>query len=172
MPRDIREPLQLICDTREQNCWAWEPQDAVVTFAGLSAGDYAMARDVQAVRGRELCAVRFSIERKSVEDFCSSVSTGWDRLQREMDRMAAMPSRVIIVEGDFVSLCFSECDGKIIPPQHSHPMLTPSFMARRIAELTMQSICVLFAGDAGMAAALALHIFRRRAELLNSEQKT
>jgi hypothetical protein len=55
-------------------------------------------------------------------------------------------------------------DGEIIPPPHNHPGLRPSFVARRISELTMQGVSVLFAGDAALASGLAYRVFRRRAE--------
>jgi len=171
MPKDIREPLRLVIDSREQAPWAWEPSDCVCRFAGLSAGDYALESDCQAVRGRETLAVAFSIERKSFDDFLGTISTGWDRFNRELDRMASFPARIVIVEGDFERCCFharampDQFGGMIDPPQHSHPALQPTFVARRIAELAMMGVCVVFAGKPEYAAALAYRIFIRRAEL-------
>ena len=169
MPRDIREPLKIVIDTREQSPWAWPVSDVACRFAGLAAGDYALESDTEAVRGRETLAVRFALERKNFDDFLGTISTGWERFQREIERMAAFPARVVIVEGDFADACFSDRAGEIIPPQHSHPMVLPAFVARRVAELTMMGVGVLFAGDAGMAAGLAYRVFLRRAELENSK---
>lgn len=165
MPRDIRQPLRIIADTREQTPWAWPACDVVVRFAGLSAGDYALESDTETVRGRESLAVRFAIERKSLDDFLGTISTGWDRFLREMDRMSHFPARVVIVEGDFAEVCFSVADGVVVPPQHSHPLLTPQFVSRRVAELSMMGICVLFCGDALLAAGMAYRIFCRRLEV-------
>ena len=171
MPRDLREPLRVVVDSREQTPWSWEPCDVVCTFAGLSAGDYALESDTQRVRGRESLAVRFAIERKGLDDFLGTVSTGWDRFQRELIRMETFPAKVVIVEGNFKQCCFQDREkpdqfGSMIDsPQHSHPALSPAFVARRIAELAMMNTCVIFAGDAQMAAALAYRVFLRRAEL-------
>ena len=169
--RDIRVPLRIVIDTREQCPWGWEPCDVVCTFAGLSAGDYALESDTQKVRGRDSLAVSFAIERKSFNDFLGTISTGWERFQRELDRMASFPARVVIVEGTFEMACFHQCEKPnrfgelVVAPSHSHPSLQPAFVARRVAELSMMGVCVIFAGDAQMAAALAYRIFLRRAEL-------
>jgi hypothetical protein len=171
--RDIREPLRVFVDKREQCPWAWEASDVSLSFHSLVAGDYAMESDCEAVRGRDTLAVRFAIERKEFNDFLGTISTGWDRFQHELDRMAAFPARVVIVEGDFSRCCFVQRDnpdrfGSMIDsPPHNHPMLTPSFVARRTAELSMMGVSVLFAGDAQLAAGLAYRIFLRRAELEN-----
>jgi hypothetical protein len=87
------------------------------------------------------------------------------------------PARVVIVEGNFEECCFKKLnydfedtlpDGTpnpILPPAHNHPNMRPVFVARRISELTMQGVSVLFAGDSQLAAGLAYRIFRRRADL-------
>jgi hypothetical protein len=163
--RDIREPICVVIDTREQSPWAWPLSDVACRFAGLAVGDYALEADTECVRGRDTLAVRFAIERKSFEDFLGTISTGWERFEREIERMAAFPARVVIVEGDYAGACFSERAGEIIAPQHAHPMLLPAFVARRVAELAMMGVSVLFAGDAGLAAGLAYRVFLRRMEL-------
>jgi len=159
------EPLSIIIDSREQTPWAWDPSDAVTRIGGLAAGDYALESDCERVKGRSMLAVRFSLERKSLDDFLGTISTGWERFLRELTRMEAFPARVVIVEGDFDQVCFRDETGELVPPDHSHPRLTPSFISRRIAELTMMQVSVLLAGNAGYAAALALRLFRRRADL-------
>lgn len=158
-------PLRIVIDTREQSPWAWDPSDAVTEVRALSAGDYALESDCELVKGRATLAVRFSIERKSLEDFLGTISTGWERFQRELTRMEAFPARVIIVEGDFADVCFKQNADGIIPPPHNHPSLRPAFVARRISELTMMGVSVLLAGDAQLAAGLAFRVFRRRADL-------
>ncbi len=159
-------PLHIIIDSREQSPWAWEPSDATTEIRGLAAGDYALATDTEAVRGKETLAVRFAIERKTLDDFLGTIAGGWDRFNRELERMIAFRARVVIVEGDFESCCFvNGGSGTIEPPSHSHPMLTPAFVARRVSELTMQGVSVLFAGNAMLAAGLAYRIFKRRIDL-------
>lgn len=158
-------PLRIIIDTREQSPWAWDANDAITEIRTLAAGDYALAEDCEQVKGRATLAVRFAIERKSLDDFLGTISAGWDRFQRELTRMETFPARVVIVEGDFKDVCFSQGADGIIPPPHNHPALRPSFVARRISELTMMGVSVLLAGDAQMAAGLAFRIFRRRQDL-------
>jgi ERCC4-type nuclease len=160
------QPLHIIIDSREQSPWAWEPSDATVEIAGLACGDYSLASDTEVPKRKgQLRPVRFSIERKSLDDFIGTISTGWDRFQRELTRMENFPARVVIVEGDFEDVCFSERGGEIIPPPHNHPNMRPTFVARRIAELTMQGVSVILAGNADMASGMAYRIFRRRLEV-------
>lgn len=170
MPRDIREPLRIVIDTREQSPWSWEPGDAITTVSGLRAGDYALLDDTERVRGSDRLAVRFAIERKSLEDFLGTISSGWDRFLRELDAMEAFPAKVVIVEGDFASCCWSErrapdpFGSMTKPPEHAHVALEPAFVARRVAELTMMGVSVLFCGAADLAAAMAYRVFVRRIE--------
>jgi hypothetical protein len=84
--------------------------------------------------------------------------------------METFPARVVIVEGDFETCCWhwreapdvfgSHC----VAPEHNHPALQPSFVARRVAELAMMGVSVLFAGAPDLAAALAFRVFVRRVE--------
>ena len=124
-----------------------------------------MLEDTEPVKRQKTLAVRFAIERKSLDDFLGTIGAGWERFQRELDRMEAFPARVIIVEGDFEDCCFKESNKGIEPPQHNHPMITPKFVSKRIAELTMQGVGVLLCGNAQYASAMAFRIFRRRQEV-------
>lgn len=160
------EPLHIMIDSREQQPWAWSPEDATTEIVGLAAGDYALASDTEEPKRKgQLRPVRFSLERKNLEDLLGSISTGWDRFQRELTRMESFPARVIIVEGDFRTCCFTQRNGELVPPQHNHPNLGPLFVARRVAELTMMGVSVLFAGDAQLAAGMAFRILKRRTEV-------
>lgn len=141
------------------------PCDATTSIGGLVAGDYALEQDTEEPKRKgALRPVRFSIERKSLEDFLGTISSGWDRFEKELGRMETFPARVVIVEGDFASCCFREDAGRLMAPEHSHHEVRPSFVARQISQLTMMGVSVLFAGDAMMAAGLAYRIFRRRYE--------
>lgn len=153
--------LQVIIDTREQAPWAFDPGRVETTIGTLRTGDYALAGDGG-----------FGIERKSLDDFLGTISTGWPRFCRELNRMdeAGWVAKVIIVEGDYATLTFHEADGELIPPSHRHWMLTPQFVERRIAELTMRRVSVLFAKDASLAAGLAAAIFRIRRDQINEHQ--
>jgi hypothetical protein len=163
----VVEPLHIVIDSREQSPWGWEPCDAVTEIAGLVATDYCLAEDCEIPKRRgALRPVRFGIERKSLEDFMGTISTGWDRFQRELTRMESFPARVVIVEGDFEDCCFKEVSGEVLPPPHNHPQLQPAFVARRIAELTLMGVTVLLAGNAALASGLAYRVFKRRMETI------
>ena len=147
----MNERIDITIDTREQTPWAFDPQYATCRIGTLKTADYALTGDTG-----------FGIERKTLDDFLGTVSSGWGRFQREIERMETWPAKVIIVEGDFEDVCFREWNGEIIAPDHNHPQLTPQFVTKRIAELTMRGVSVLFAKNADYAAALALQIFRER----------
>lgn len=161
-------PLRILIDSREQACWAWSPSDAVTNIAGLAVGDYALECDTEnPKRAGQLRPVRFSLERKSLDDFLGSISTTWENGSiRKTINAASFPARIIIVEGDFHHVCFAEAAEGLIPPEHNHPKLEPAFVARRIAELTMLGVSVLLSGSAELAAGQALHIFRERMRML------
>lgn len=134
--------LTIIIDTREQTPLSF-PGHLVRSVRGtLRAGDYALMND---------CG--FAIERKSADDFVGTISTGWDRFQREIDRMADYPAKVIIVEASF---------SDIINHQYNHPAVPPSFVCKRISELVMQGVCVLFADNPVSSAGLCYKILKER----------
>lgn len=150
--------MRIVIDTREQTPWAFPPELAETQRGTLPQGDYALEGDEA-----------FSIERKSLDDFVGTVSSGWERFKRELRRMdnAGSPAKVIVVEGDMASLFFSE-DGT--PPTHGHAQLTPQFLAKRIAQLTYDFRCaVLFAGSAPLAAGVAVQVLRRRFLAITNE---
>lgn len=149
----FNERLRVVIDTREQTPWNFQREFAECSRGTLPTGDYALAGDMG-----------FAIERKSLDDFLGTVSTGWERFRRELARMeeARFPAKVIIVEADYCRCQFRATEGGIIPPDHNHPMLLPQFVNKRIAELTMMQVSVLLAGDCHIAAALAFSILKER----------
>ena len=148
--------FRIIIDTREQTPWGFPPE-IPVEIGTLKSGDYALANDDS-----------FAIERKSKSDFLGTISTGWGRFCRELNRMdaAGFPAKPVIVECDFADFCFSERNGEIIPPDHEHYKLSPQFVMKRIGQLTARGAAVIFAGNNGFASALALAILRERFEAL------
>lgn len=139
--------LVIVIDTREQTPWHFPPDVCETCMFPLKAGDYALRGDSN-----------FSIERKSLDDFVGTVSSDWDRFLRELDRMKGFPARVIIVENQYK---------EIINHGYSHPQVRPRFVIKRIAQLTMMGVSVLFADDRTMAAGLCYSILKRRHEELN-----
>jgi ERCC4-type nuclease len=134
--------LHIIQDTREQCPWSFPTDLATVTVAGLPAGDYALAGDDQ-----------FAIERKSLEDFVSTVGRDWDRLVREMDRMHHHVARVIVVEGTI---------SDVVMHRYASPIMKPGYILRQISALTLMGVSVLFAGDRATASCMAYALLKRR----------
>ena len=155
--------LKIIIDTREQTPWSFNPAVADVQVGTLRTGDYSLLGDDH-----------FAIERKSLDDLLGTISTGWPRFCRELNRMedSAFVAKVIIVEGDFSRTCFGVDaeTGKLVHPNHNHGNLTPQFVAKRIAQLTLRNVSVLFAGNPDFAAGLAVCIFKERFEQWNMER--
>lgn len=149
--------FRVVIDSREQTPWEFPPEVATEIRA-LKSGDYALAGDEH-----------FAIERKSKNDFLGTISTGWARFCRELNRMdnADFPVKPIVVECTFAEFCFSERNGEIIPPDHEHFKLSPQFVLKRIGELTLRGAAVIFAGNADLAAALALSMLFERFQGLN-----
>jgi len=155
--------LDIVIDNREQSPWHFPEHVASTSWGTINAGDYAIKGDEE----------RFAIERKSMNDFVGTISSGWERFCRELDRMSAkqFPARIIIIEGDYEACCFRHsAGGQILSPSHNHPRIEPAFVQKRIAELSMMQVCVLFGGDSVLAAGLAFSIFKRRFEMIATTQ--
>ena len=88
--------LDITIDTREQTPFHFGEGIARTRIGTLRTGDYACTGD----RG-------FAVERKSLDDFLGTISSGWDRFQREIFRAKtagfALP---IVVEGNLDDVCF------------------------------------------------------------------
>ena len=147
--------LNIIQDTREQTPWHFDQSLVNVTVGTLSTADYALKGDDS-----------FGIERKSLGDFVGTISTGWQRFKREIQRMHSWDAKVIIVESNYLDCCYTEENGKVIPPVHNHYMIEPQFIMKQIAILTLMNVSVLFAHDAQHASHLAYVIFKERHEAL------
>ncbi len=150
--------INIIIDTREQTPWAFPRELATVQSCKLDAGDYALAEDPG-----------FAIERKSLDDFAGTISSGWQRFERELDRMRLFPVQVMIVEGKLLDCCFWETDDHLHEPIHNHFRVQPQFVLRQIACLTMRGVSVLFADNADVAAGLGYAILKERAQGLNDK---
>lgn len=138
------DPLAIVIDTREQTPWSFPADMATTTRAKLQAGDYALAGDD-----------RFAIERKTLDDFCGTVSTGWARFCRELDRMdaAGFVGKPIIVEADLAD---------IYAGRHNHIKLGAGFIVKRTCQLLYLGAAVYFAGNTAQAIGLAWQMLAER----------
>lgn len=154
------EPMPVIIDTREQRPWHFSPDVVSARVGTLKTGDYALVGDST-----------FAIERKSLDDFLGTISSRWPVFCKEIGRMEGWTAKVIIVEGDYRLCCFRiDADGNMRCPAHDHDNLTPQFVMKRIAQLTMRGVSVLFAHDAELAAGLATAVLRERWAQLSPKQ--
>ena len=153
--------MVIVIDTREQRPWSFPPHIDVETGT-LHTGDYA-------IKGDE---ANFAVERKSGDDFVATVSSGWPRFCREIKRMeeARFAAKAVIVETDFETFCYRIRQGVILPPDHEHIRCTPQFLMKRIAQLTMRGVSVIFAGNADYGSAIALRLFYERAEQIRQQK--
>lgn len=143
--------LKLRVDTREQRPWFFPEEYATVRRDTLEYGDYALEGD------------SWAIERKSLTDFVGTVCAEWDRFVRELARMPVEPQRVIIVEAGLAD-ALEYIKETTSPDKCSDRM---KYFMRRVAQLTMIGVSVLFCDSAELAAIVAWRLFRRRAAFLN-----
>lgn len=153
--------LEITIDSREQSPWSFDPTLVHAVRGTVRTGDYCVTGD----KG-------FAVERKSLNDFLGTISSGWDRFQREIYRAREAGFHMpIIVEARFSDILFAVSpDGTITPPQHDHPRLTPGFALKRIGEIEMLGASVRFADGPTEAAMLAAAILFQRHNELHSDE--
>jgi len=139
--------IHIVIDTREQQPWHFA-ELADVSRGTLNAGDYALLGDSG-----------FAVERKSIDDFVGTLSSGWRRFRAELDRMEFFPARVVIVEADWAD---------IVGKKYNHPEVEPHFILKRVAELTLDGVSVLFCSNLTMAAGLCWKILAERKRRLEN----
>jgi ERCC4-type nuclease len=82
--------LPIVVDTREKECWVFEPKQVVVHRKALLAGDYSLL-------GLE---DRVAIERKSTGDLVDTLIHNWLRFKKELVRLSGFDVACIVVEAD------------------------------------------------------------------------
>ncbi len=109
--------LKIIIDTREQKPLSF---DCSTIVQGLKYGDYATYPSCGLV-----------IERKSLPDLCGTLSAGYERFQREIERaIAAKEMLLVCVETDVNTLqSFNYL------PHFRHIKASPEFICHRMREL-------------------------------------
>jgi ERCC4-type nuclease len=137
--------MRVIVDTREQRPWSFPPEYVSVRRGTLTAGDYSLDGDL------------WAIERKSLDDFIGTVGAQFDRFCRELYRMPEALPRVVIVEGNMQQIADKRYNAGV----------QPKYIMRRIAQLTMLGVTVLFCENETLAALMAYRLFRRRQAFLN-----
>lgn len=110
--------LEIVVDAHERYPYTFGTQQVRTVRRGLAAGDYAVLH-----QGRTVAAV----ERKSMEDLISSLSSG--RLRFALADLAALPRAAVIVEAGYAKIFAQE-------------RVRPSLVADGVAELQVRWPCV------------------------------
>lgn len=139
--------LVILADTREQTIPPF-PAGCVVQRATLGEGDYT----THALR---TVAV---IERKSISDFCSTISAGRERFEREIVRLKAYRWRCVVVEGNL-----SEAFRSTRMHPHSIVGTVASFYAR-------SDVPTFFLADPATVGRFVAGVLRRWEQRLVSER--
>lgn len=139
MPK--RETIRLIVDTREKRPWVFSP---IVTTrrAKLESGDYS-------IEGFE---DRVAVERKTKDDFVSSICSGRSRFNRELRRLQAFEFAAVIVEAELPDL---------LSGNYTSGMSARAVLATTAAITVERGIPVFFASHRAAAAILAEAFFAR-----------
>lgn len=86
--------VKFIIDSREIAPYAFDPELVESERRALPAGDYSVA-------GLE---DRVAVERKSLDDFVSTVIRGRSRFRRELKRLQAYAAACVVVEADLTDV--------------------------------------------------------------------
>jgi len=95
----------IVVDTREQKAYSFDSDRAGTLKAALPAGDYSLAGMEGAV----------AVERKSLDDFVSTVIHARKRFNAELNRLAGYQSACVVVEGSLADVMEHRYKGEAHP---------------------------------------------------------
>lgn len=139
--QDARHPV-VVVDTREQEPYTFDRQRVLVVRRALVAGDYALDADEEGL----------VIERKSLDDYVSSVILARDRFLRELAILTRYRAPCVLVEGSLEDIAEHRYR------QGIHPNAVLGATWALIADHRMP---VLFAGDRQLACQAAEGLLMR-----------
>lgn len=137
------ENVRVICDNREQQPWNLDPLQ--VESGTLQSGDYSLAGDGL----RDL----IRIERKSMSDLVGVVGGGRERFEREIERLQAFPTAVLVVEANWADIDAGDWRAKA----------TPKMVRNSLGSWMVRGINVVLAGNRERAQELARELLYRTA---------
>lgn len=133
----------LIVDTREQRPFNFNKYPVEVRRSKLDAGDYS-------VEGHEHL---IAIERKSMSDLVSTLTTGHKRFKKEIERSLNYTYFGIIVEESFTMLLHDAYEGA------KHNKASGEVVAKIVNAIRVKyNVDVMFCTDEAEAAALTYHV--------------
>ncbi len=105
MSRFSQQPATIIIDTREQEPYSFDPRLATAVRRALPAGDYS-------VDGIEACV---AVERKSLDDFVSTVIHSRERFRAELQKLTAYRAACVVVEAGITDILQRRYRGEAHP---------------------------------------------------------
>ena len=98
-------PVKVVIDTREQLPYTFDPQRVVPVRRALCAGDYSLDGFETSV----------AVERKSLDDFVSSVIHGRKRFYKELRLLAGYNAACMVVEANLRDVLDGNYSGNAHP---------------------------------------------------------
>ena len=105
LPRSDAGPVTIIIDTREQAEYSFDSRLAATVRRALPAGDYSVA-GLEAV---------VAVERKSLDDFVSTVIHSRARFGKELRKLAGYRAACVVVEAGVVDVLLHRYRGDAHP---------------------------------------------------------
>jgi ERCC4-type nuclease len=105
LSRSSRAPATIVIDTREQEPYSFDPRLAAAVRRALPAGDYS-------VQGLE---ERVAVERKTLDDFVSTVIHARPRFREELRRLAGYRAACVVVEAGVADVLLQHYRGEAHP---------------------------------------------------------
>ena len=141
----------VVIDTREQRPFSFDPECVSVQSGTLGAGDYALL-------GFE---DRIAVERKSMEDFVSTVVGERARFKRELAKLQTYELACVVVEGDLRDVIRGSYRSR------AHPN---AVFASALAIYTDYGIPVFFCSDREIAARFVMGLLLRFHQRMSSSE--
>lgn len=141
--KKVNMPTEIICDTREQNPLKFD--GIICKKHGLKFGDYATTQELYNT---------ISIERKSLSDFCGTLSKGFERFKKEILRAQNEKCNLLMV----VEAKFNDINSINFLPQTKWIKAKPEFLFSRLRELIQEypNFQVVFVDDRKRASEIIL----------------
>lgn len=105
MSRSSAGPVTIVIDTREQEGYSFDPRLAATVRRALPAGDYSVA-------GLENIV---AVERKSLDDFISTVIHSRARFRKELRKLAEYRAACVVVEAGLLEVLLHRYRGDAHP---------------------------------------------------------
>jgi DNA excision repair protein ERCC-4 len=105
LSRSSAGPVTIVIDTREQEGYSFDPRLAATVRRALPAGDYSIA-------GLENIV---AVERKSLDDFVSTVIHSRARFRKELRKLAEYRAACVVVEAGLLEVLLHRYRGDAHP---------------------------------------------------------